>query len=211
MFIRSVLIGLGSICLAAVFAPGARADIVFDSTQGVCCFSVDLHQAGPGDVLVTVTATGGANLFVNTGSPPPTNHPGFAFNLDQTITAFNIQNSQDLDTFHVGPDPTSGPDFGTFGYYFDIPGNGASAQDKGPLVFDVVLAGLTPSDFITNVSGYYFAADLLNGTSGEAGVNTDRTATVQSTVPEPTSIILLGTVLFLAATRLRARRTSNTV
>lgn len=205
----TVVIGLGLIWLAGVLAPEARADIVFDSTQGLCCFDVDLHQTASG-VLVTVTLAGGATVFANTGNG--TNHPGFAFNLDRTITSSNIQNAQNLSTFHVGPDQTNGPDMGIFGYYFDIPGNGASANDAGPLKFDVVLPGLTPLDFMANDAGYFFTADVLNGTTGEVGVNTQGVSiNLLDPVPEPASIILLATVLIPALMRLRTRCASNTV
>ena len=207
MFRICVFTCLGLTGLAGVLATEARADVVFDSTQG---FDVDLHQAAPGDVLVTVTLADGATLFVNTGNG--TNHPGFAFNLDRTITGSNIQNAQNLSTFHVGPDQTNGPNFGIFGYFFDIPGNGASANDAGPLEFDIVFAGLTPSDFIANDAGYFFAADILKGTTGEAGDNTPGvTINPLSTVPEPASVILLCTVLALASIRLRTRRASNII
>jgi hypothetical protein len=179
---------------------------MFSSSQGFCCFSVDLHQfVNPGDVQVTVTLTGGATLFANTGNG--TNHPGFAFNLSKAITSANIQSTQNLGTFHVGPDQTNGPDDGIFDYFFDIPGSGTSANDAGPLKFDIVVPGLLLSDFTGNAAGYYFEADLLNGTTGGSGINTPGTNT-SGTVPEPTSIILFGTVFAVTANLLRKRRTA---
>jgi len=153
--------------------------------------------------MVTVTLSGGSTAFVNTGNG--TNHPGFAFNLaGPSITSANILNSTNLGAFHVDPVVTSGPAFGTFGYFFDNPGNGASANNSGPLTFDIVRAsGVSLTDLIANRSGYYFATDILNnGNTVEVGINSPPTPVVAAAVPEPTTILLLGTIcLGLIASR----------
>jgi hypothetical protein len=197
---KSVVAGLMTLGFLVALAPAARADLIYNSTQGLCCFSVDLHQVSSTDVFVSVTLTGGATLFANTGNP--TNHPGFAFNLGgSAITGANILNAVNLSTFHVGPDVTSGPDFGTFGYFFDIPGSGTSGNDAGPLQFDVSRAsGVLITDFGANPSGYFFAADILNGTTAMAAINTPGTPSV----PEPVTLSLVGSGL-LALGLLRKR------
>ncbi len=195
-------------CLALVAMPSAHADLLFTGSQtGFCCFNVQLHSVSATDVNVNVTLTGGATAFVNTGNG--TNHPGFAFNLFGTaITNANILNPVNLGAFHVGPDITSGPGLGTFAYFFDNLGNGASANNPGPLTFDISRAsGVALTDFIANGSGYYFEADLLNGTTGESGISAGP-RTVGGTVPEPTSILLFGTVALglLGSRRFRLTR-----
>ncbi|HSR06664.1 MAG TPA: hypothetical protein VLM42_05905 [Bryobacteraceae bacterium] len=182
---------MGLSCLVAL-APAARADMIFNSTQGYCCFSVDLSLTDAHDMFVTVSLTNGATFFANTGNG--TNHPGFAFNLaGAAITSANIVNpSSTLSTFHVG-DPGSA--FGDFGYMFDIPGTGTSANDAGPLTFTIHRdTGISYTDFTTNTSGYYFAADICQASApgvactGEAGINTAPT----TGVPEPVSLSLVG-------------------
>jgi hypothetical protein len=196
-------LSLVALVIMALIVPAAKADLVFNSTNGKCCFSVDLKQVNANDVLVTVTLSGGATLFANTGG----GHPGFAFNLDKAITAANIQNATNLGTFHVGPFVTNGPAFGTFDYYFDIPGSGTSGNDAGPLTFDVVLSGVLLSDFSKNTAGYYFAADILDaaGGTGTSAISTDPTNEELPSVPEPASLMLLGSGLSAAALRLRKR------
>jgi hypothetical protein len=183
---------MGLICLV-VLTPAAKADLIFNSSEGFCCFSVDLSQTDTNDVLVTVSLTGGATLFAHTGNG--TNHPGFAFNLTGvTITGANIVSPMNLSTFTVG-DPGSA--YGDFGYMFDIPGTGTSGGVTGPLSFTVHVAGTTGisvSDFTANTSGNYFAADICEAAppgaacTGESGINTAPT----TVTPEPVSLSLVG-------------------
>jgi hypothetical protein len=148
------------------------------------------------DVHVVVELSGGATAFVNTGNG--TNHPGFAFNLvGPSITSANILNPTNLGSFHVGPVVTTGPDLGTFSYFFDNLDSGGSANNAGPLTFDIVRAsGVALTDFIANGSGFYFATDILNGNTAESGINSSPTIAGPASVPEPATILLLGT-LFL--------------
>jgi hypothetical protein len=198
---------LSVFALVLSVAPAAKADLLFTGSQtGFCCFNVELQTVSTTDVKVTVTLTGGATLFASTGNG--TNHPGFAFNLSgDAITASNIQNASDLGTFHVGPDATNGPDMGTFDYFFDIPGSGTSAGDDGPLSFEVVRkSGVAVTDFGKNSAGFYFEADILNGTTGESGISAAPTS-FASSVPEPGSIVLLGSTTLIAAVFMRRRST----
>ncbi len=202
---RKFGLSMAALLFMALLVPSAKADLVFGSTNGKCCFSVDLKQVNANDVLVSVTLTGGATYFANTGSG--SNHPGFGFNLANPITASNIQNpSSTLSTFHVGPISTD-PNFGSFQYFFDIPGSGTSGKDAGPLTFDVVLTGIKLSDFTKNAAGYYFVADIQDatGATGLSAINTDPTTT-GSQVPEPASLMLLGLGLSFAALRLRKKK-----
>ena len=190
IFRKSLLGSFLALSFLVVMAPSARANLVFNSTQGFCCFKVELQQVDPNDVFVNVTLTGGATLFANTGNPFPTNHPGFGFNLaGAAITSANILTPTNLSTFHIGSDVTS-PNFGSFAYYFDIPGNGTSGNDAGPLSFTVTRAtGILESDFTANAAGYLFVADILNaaGGTGLSAINTPGTS-----VPEPVSVSLVG-------------------
>ena len=190
-YLLGTLMGLS--CLVAL-TPSAKADTIFNSNVGFCCFSVTLHQnvGDLDDIFVTVALTGGATSFANTGNG--TNHPGFAFNLaGSAITAANITASNNLGAFHVGPDVTSGPDQGTFGYFFDIPGSGSGAP--GPLTFTLHRTGILPSDFIANAAGFLFAADVCAAVVGDAACTGEGGVTgtgTTSTVPEPVSLSLVG-------------------
>lgn len=189
-YLLGTLMGLG--CLVAL-TPAARAsDITFSSSQGYCCFNVDLTQTDADDIFVSVSLTNGATLFANTGNG--TNHPGFAFNLAGSAISFagNIVNPVNLGAFTVG-DP--GSVFGDFGYMFDIPGSGTSSGVTGPLTFTIHRTGILLTDFTANTDGYYFAADICQASApgaactGEAGINT---APTTPSVPEPLSLSLVG-------------------
>jgi hypothetical protein len=181
---------MGLSCLV-LLTPAAHATTI-NSTDGFCCFSVTLNQTDADDVFVSVALTNGATLFANTGNG--TNHPGFAFNLAGAITATNIVSPTDLSTFHIGPDATNGPSFGTFDYFFDIPGNGTSGNDAGPLTFTVHRStGVLISDFGANSDGFSFAADICEATTSDSCTGMSAISGTPSTpTPEPVSLSLVG-------------------
>ena len=184
----------------------SKADTIYSSTVNKCCFEVDLHQVNANSMQVTVSLTDGAQYFVSTGAG---NHPGFAFNLagDPTVSVSSISSPwshSDVNLSHVS---TNGPSMGTFDYFIDNPGNGASAHNDGPLVFTIFDAsGISYSDFVANSKGYFFAADIMDaaGNTGMAGINTPGDPGTPA-VPEPSSLALFGTGIVGVAGMLRRR------
>jgi hypothetical protein len=67
-------------------------------------------------------------------------------------------------------------------------GNGGSNPFFGPLNFNVTLAGLTAANFVTSP---FFAADVISS-NGNTGLIDSGPGTVTPVVPEPSSIVLLG-------------------
>ena len=83
-------------------------------------------------------------------------------------------------------------------------GNGGSSPKAPPLDFTVTAAGLTAAAFndTANASGSPFAADVIsaNGNTGLIDASLSTTS-----VPEPTSIALLGGILVFAVRKIRRR------
>lgn len=201
MKLRALSHAVIALTLTCLSGAVAKADTLFTGSQaGFCCFDVNLHQVDSNNIQVTVSLTSGAQYFVSTGSG---NHPGFAFNLagDPTISVTSISSPWALSDVNLSPVNTGGPNLGTFDYFIDNPGPGASKHNDGPLVFNIFdSTGITAADFVANSGGYYFAADIMNA-AGNTGMSAINTPGVPSTpaVPEPSSIALFGTGALAAA------------
>jgi hypothetical protein len=136
------------------------------------------------EVEVTVTLFNG-NEFVDTGV-----HNALTFNVDDgTATVVPVT------TGFTNSTSTNNPPFGTFGYALACTGcgPGGSSPLPGPLVVDVSRAsGLAPSDFIANSGGFFFAADIISGTTGKTGAVA---ASGLAAVPEPNFYAILALMM----------------
>ncbi len=199
--------------MLAFSASIAKADTVTfpTSSSGFCCFNVEVTQVNPTDIQLQVNLLDGAESFVHSGNG--SNHPGFAFNLTSGFNPISI--SFPTGSLWTGQPlltdvSTNGPSFGTFGYYFDNYGTGAG--DQGPLIFNIISSSSDISylNLVTNTDGYYFAADIQDsqGATGESALNGPPTP---PTVPEPSSLLLLGTGVLSAAGILRRRVMSGSL
>jgi hypothetical protein len=162
--------------------------------------AIGLGAGGAGEVQVTVSLLN-SDKFVSTGFPgsfgfdlvSPFNGP---ITLSNFSTGFTATSPQSPGSNHFDG-------FGNFEYFVTCTscGSGGSNPNPGPLIFDVTEPNLLAADLAqlsSNPPGSseaYFVADIL-GTNGHTGpVGAETPGTPVGSVPEPTSIILLGTVV----------------
>ena len=150
-----------------------------DVVQGV-----DLNH-----VNVTVTLNS-PSMFVKTGAGE-----ALEFNItgDPAIIITGLTSG-----FSVGPAPDSASVFGAFDYSIDCSGcgNGGSSPLPGPITFTVEtgLGALSPTDFIANAGGFFFASDIIgpSGLTGNVAAIGSTVVGPAAVVPEPGSLLLLG-------------------
>jgi hypothetical protein len=197
-------VALSGFLAILALTPAARADLIYQLTDDGCSGGcgpqvsfgqVDLHPVSATEVEVTVTLFNG-NDFITTG-----NHEALTFNVDDgTATVVPVTAG------FTNTTSTDNPPFGTFGYAVACTGcgPGGSSPLPGPLLVDVSRAsGLAPSDFIANSGGFFFADDILSGTTGQTGAVA---ATALAAVPEPSFYVVLVLALAGAVSAVRRER-----
>lgn len=211
LLLSSSVLVLMSPAFARADAIGTTATFMLtvDGCSGGCGTSpfatVVLLQSATGVVTVTetLTPTKPPEGFVATGSGNSidfnlTGNPAIAIVVDPTTPGF------------APAKPKSAGGFGTFEYALDCDGiscgPGSSTQNPGPLMFTVTdVAGVNVSDFIANDSRYFFLSDIIGSTGNTGPVTTLTSSGPVPPVPEPSSLLLLGTGLIAAAGAMRSR------
>ena len=159
--------------------------------------TITLHQVDANTVEVTEDLADDVE-FALTGAGD-----SILFNITdgKTVVLSDISDGFTLDT--SGPPIHAGGGFGDFDYGIRCSGcgHGGSNPLPGPLLFTTTDGtGLQVTDFVGNTGGFFFAADIINMTTGQTGVVategpcTSNCADIPS-VPEPQSLSLVALAL----------------
>jgi hypothetical protein len=212
MRFKLFLPALLGLALTGLPAMADTYSLTLDHCTGGCGTSpfgtIDVMQDGSNTVKIAVSLLSG-DEFVKTGFPG-----SFAFDIigNPTIGISNLTAGWSLLSTTAGNRQFDG--FGDLDYALTCTacGNGASNPFAGPISFDVSAAGLTPASFAELSRGNthaYFVADII-GTTGNTGPV--GATLVPTSVPEPSSILLLiSGGLLLTFSSLRRKRVADAV
>jgi hypothetical protein len=180
-------------------------------TQPANAGIITLTQNGANAVTVSVDLAAGYG-FINTGGP----HTPFAFSVQGagalSISAWTlpVKGIYAKGTFGLNTGGGSNSPYGSYNVAIDSSaGNGSGKGYYGDLLFTISRAtGLSTDDFVVNSSGYYFSADLSNGSITGAQAWTIRqiaSGPQPVRTPEPLTISLMIAGLFGVAVLRRGR------
>jgi hypothetical protein len=211
------IFGVASAAIALMLTVGAgsaRATITFNLTTDNCTGSCLTGVVGTSTVTLTQNGTNDVRVTVTLASPLEFINSGLQETIDFNLTgvtsaasATNFTNTNFSLSSQVGGNHFDG--FGDFQYAIKLnTAQGAGGAQPSPLSFDIIATGLTEAKFTTNAGGWYFGVDVYNptrNTTGPIGTGSNGTLSNTGSVPEPTSIVLLGSVFVGLATLVRKK------
>ena len=191
--LKGYLLGtlLGAGCLVALTSTANASTILnISDGNGTGPFAtVTLTQVDSNTVGVDVAAF--ANYkFVDTGS-----HDTFGFNLSLQSGATGVTLTDITSGFAAGTGFSNGFT-GAFAYSISCPGcgSGGSTPLTGPIDFNVnvTTGSLSVSDFVANLAGHTFAADVIGPNATGATFTGLVVNGSTPSIPEPLSLSLVG-------------------